>query len=74
MSSDRDWMVDAQCQYTDPEVFFPVENADMADTIDRATRICDRCPVQAQCHAYANKTRASYGIWGGRFRNRIGRI
>lgn len=30
-----------------------------------AKRICERCPVQSPCAAYAILNDVSYGLWGG---------
>jgi len=59
--ADRDWMTEAACTSTDPEIFFP----DGGVPSVAATRICGVCPVRRQCADYANATGVRYGIWGG---------
>jgi hypothetical protein len=55
-----DWTLLADCQYTDPEVFFPEPGGDTV----AARRVCAGCPVRAQCLAYAAEN-GEHGIWGG---------
>src|SRR5262245_539240 len=31
----------------------------------RAREVCEQCPVQPYCAAYALRSREQYGIWGG---------
>jgi WhiB family redox-sensing transcriptional regulator len=45
--------------------FYPEIGASTTQ-IDRAKRVCSRCPVQAACLAYALATREPHGIWGGK--------
>ena len=58
-----EWVAQANCATTDPEVFWP-EVAD-AKSIKRAQKICLACPVVAECLAYAVDTNQTQGIWGG---------
>jgi WhiB family redox-sensing transcriptional regulator len=37
----------------------------MAAETARAKAVCARCPVAADCLAYAEKTHVQFGIWGG---------
>lgn len=55
------WMAQAACQYTDPEVFYPLPGASLFP----ARRICHQCPVLGQCLQWALLTGESYGILGG---------
>jgi len=55
------WMATASCQYTDPEVFFPIPGKSLLP----ARRICHRCPVVAQCLRWALATGEPYGVLGG---------
>ena len=32
----------------------------------QALAVCDRCPVQVECLAYAITTRQHHGVWGGK--------
>ncbi|HEY1179349.1 MAG TPA: WhiB family transcriptional regulator [Phytomonospora sp.] len=54
-------MRDALCAQVDTEIFFPEKGGQTKP----AMRICQRCPVAAECldHALANNER--FGIWGG---------
>ena len=55
------WMADALCAQTDPEAFFPEKGG----ATKPAKKLCDACPVRAQCLAYALKNGETEGIWGG---------
>ena len=62
-----DWMDDASCRGSDPELFFPEGD----DTFSRArTRtaklICRQCPVSLACLEWAIDSGQEAGIWGGR--------
>lgn len=57
-----EWMVDALCAQTDPEVFFP----DVGEPNRNAKRVCMACPVRAQCLRYAINHGMNYGVWGGK--------
>lgn len=63
-----DWMADALCAQTDPQLFHPEGvGAGYGD----AKRICAGCPVQAECGDYAQAVEGDvshshrYGLWGG---------
>lgn len=63
-----EWMHDALCAQTDPEIFFP----DKGGSTREAKGVCARCPVAAECLDYAlSDEQTSYtspfyfGIWGG---------
>lgn len=56
---------DLPCRREDPELFFPVgAGAPAARQIEAAKAVCRRCPVTAQCLAYALDGQ-DYGVWGG---------
>jgi WhiB family redox-sensing transcriptional regulator len=56
------WRARAACGASDPELFFP----DRAGTdIRTAQAICAGCPVQAECHEFADATNQVHGIWAG---------
>lgn len=68
-----DWMEYAACRGEDTELFFPWSVGNVGLTSHSAERIrregpakaiCSRCPVSAQCLAFAIRT-GSVGIWGG---------
>ncbi|MCI0386195.1 WhiB family transcriptional regulator [Streptomyces sp. CNQ085] len=66
----RDWMDHAACRDVDPELFFPDTGGPNKNT-EIALSYCARCPVLADCRAYADHMesqrgdRYSSGIWGG---------
>ena len=56
----------AACRGLDPDVMFPVGNGKQAQiAIDRAKRVCARCPVLDQCREWALATSEEFGVWGG---------
>lgn len=55
------WVQQALCAESDPEAFFPEKGGSTMP----AKAVCSRCDVQAECLAYALRTRQSQGIWGG---------
>jgi WhiB family redox-sensing transcriptional regulator len=56
-----DWQSRALCAQVDPELWFP----EAGNTSVYAKRICQRCPVQAECLAAALERHEQHGIWGG---------
>lgn len=60
--SAEDWVKDALCAQTDPDMFFPEPGRVAAD----AKQICAACDVREQCLAYALEHREREGIWGGK--------
>lgn len=56
-----DWMQDALCAETDPEIFFPEKGQSSRE----AKLICGQCDVRAQCLDYALEDRDLLGVWGG---------
>lgn len=58
-----DWVENAACYGIGWEIFFP-ERPDAKRYIAKAKKICDKCPVAAQCLEYAIETN-SPGIWAG---------
>ena len=61
-----DWRHSASCRGHDPELFFPVGNSGPAlAQIAEAKEVCHRCPVAAQCLAWALDSGQDYGVWGG---------
>jgi WhiB family redox-sensing transcriptional regulator len=47
------------------DLFFP--EPDDTETIEKAIRVCRRCPVRQECLSYARRTGTEYGVWGGVF-------
>jgi WhiB family redox-sensing transcriptional regulator len=64
----RDWRDRAACLDEDPELFFPIGSTGPAlAQIEEAKAVCARCPVLAECRAWAldNPTLAGFGVFGG---------
>ena len=66
------WQVDALCAQVDPELWFPDGSAPhSSQPTQDAIAMCHRCPVIADCRAFAMAAEASkhwknrYGIYGG---------
>ncbi len=65
-----DWMADALCAQTDPDLFHQDTGADYRT----AKRICNNCPVQQQCEAHTDRLDADdagygkHGLWASRTR------
>jgi WhiB family transcriptional regulator, redox-sensing transcriptional regulator len=55
------WQGAALCAETDPEAFFP----EAGQPARAAKRVCDACPVRAECLEYAVANGVMFGIWGG---------
>ncbi|OLT18159.1 transcription factor WhiB [Pseudonocardia sp. CNS-139] len=61
-----DWRLRAACRDEDPELFFPVSaTGPGARQIARAKAVCARCPVRAECLAYALDEGLAHGVFGG---------
>jgi WhiB family redox-sensing transcriptional regulator len=61
-----DWRYNAGCLEENPELFFPIGSTGPAlDQTRAAKAVCARCPVSAQCLAWALATKQEAGIWGG---------
>lgn len=61
-----DWRDDAACRHEDPELFFPVGTTGPAITqVKAAKTVCNRCPVQEVCLAWALGSGQQAGVWGG---------
>ncbi len=60
-ATDEDWRDRALCAQTDPEAFFPEKGGSTRE----AKKICQRCPVRAECLEYALAHDERFGIWGG---------
>jgi WhiB family redox-sensing transcriptional regulator len=61
-----DWRHDAACRDEDPELFFPVGTSGPAmSQLGQAKAVCSRCPVAADCLAWALVTGQDAGVWGG---------
>lgn len=58
-----DWVRQAACRDSDPDLFFPRIGASRAYRV--AVAICDTCPVRQACLDYAVANRIRFGVWGG---------
>ena len=56
-----EWMDDALCATTDPDVFNPVKGGPSV----YARAVCGRCAVAVQCLEYALEIGPVQGIWAG---------
>ena len=67
MDIDRtDWLDEAACLHTDPELVFPDGTTGSAlGQVDAAKRICQTCPVRRPCLAWALGHGVASGVWGG---------
>jgi WhiB family transcriptional regulator, redox-sensing transcriptional regulator len=63
------WRFDAACRGADPSLFFAPNyfetRQEKAGREAVAKVLCDRCPVRADCLAFALEIREPHGIWGG---------
>lgn len=63
------WREHAACRNIGREavIFFPEDTGRYAiHAMSEAIRMCNTCPVQMECLAYAIATREEHGIWGGK--------
>lgn len=68
-----EWVEDAICASTDPEIFHPEKGGSTA----AAKIICSRCTVRAECLQYALDADERFGTWGMRSereRRRLGKL
>jgi WhiB family redox-sensing transcriptional regulator len=56
-----EWTYAAECQWTDPEIFFPEKGG----TTHAAKKVCGGCTVRAECLAFALERNERHGIYGG---------
>jgi len=61
-TDDGSWYESAACQGMDTALFFPSTGHLVPPEVKAA---CARCPVQAECLAYAIETHQAFGVWGG---------
>jgi WhiB family redox-sensing transcriptional regulator len=60
------WRAGAACRDADPDLFFPVGTTGLSlREIIVAKRVCQACPVQTQCLAWALDHGITDGVWGG---------
>lgn len=63
------WQAQAACRGVSSTFFYPVKGG--YHDARRAMALCRKCPVQAECLAYALAQDEQYGIWGGRVFQRV---
>jgi WhiB family redox-sensing transcriptional regulator len=62
----KQWMENAACRDTDPDMFFPVGTTGASlEQISRATAICSICAAADACLNFALQTNQEFGVWGG---------
>jgi len=60
------WRDHAACLEENPELFFPIGNADPAfHQIEQAKVVCRHCEVAQTCLSWAIDSRQDAGVWGG---------
>lgn len=57
----RAWTLRAACRDTPTAMFYPERGED----IRAAKRVCQTCPVTAECLEYAMANGERFGVWGG---------
>lgn len=76
---ETDWMLLAACRGTEPLMWFPDDYHNTCETqegrgnadpfrrrlLAAARSVCQACPVQPDCLAYALRYKEPWGIWGG---------
>lgn len=65
---DQEWRERAGCREEEPETFFPLGNPTSRGYRAQeaaALAICRRCPVVADCLAWAIRTEQRHGVSGG---------
>ena len=61
-----DWRGNAACRDADPDLFFPIGTTGPAlRQVQEALRICQTCPIQVRCLAWALEQGVTDGVWGG---------
>jgi WhiB family redox-sensing transcriptional regulator len=60
-SQTPEWMYRGKCRGMDPARFFPSNSVG----VEVAQRVCEDCPVAAECLDYALEHQIENGIWGG---------
>jgi WhiB family redox-sensing transcriptional regulator len=63
-----EWQLLGVCRDADPRLFFHPEGERGPARRNRdveAKRLCEACPVMADCREHALAVREPYGVWGG---------
>ena len=53
------------CMVSDPEAWFVTTTQGRSREVVNVKRLCESCPVQKECLAYAVANPELQGIWGG---------
>ena len=67
-ASDATWQAAARCRAVATDMFFPQRTRTWGERIrleQAAKKICERCPVLAECRSYALEHEERFGVWGG---------
>ena len=59
-----EWIADAPCSQTAPELFFP-EPHESGANVALAKQVCAACPVRQECLEWALDRGEKFGIYGG---------
>lgn len=68
--TDESWRGSASCSQVDPSLWFP----EKGDHGNEARRVCQTCPVFAECEEYAVVTVQRHGIWAGKNEHELRQI
>lgn len=61
-----EWREKAACRDIHTNFFFPhIGSRKGRKESERAKKICAECPVQKECHEFAEGQHEEYGVWGG---------
>lgn len=59
----HDWLTDAICAQTDPELFFSPDPQEL----QAAMNLCGTCPVIKQCADLRKQESHRFGVWAGEY-------
>jgi WhiB family redox-sensing transcriptional regulator len=68
------WTQDALCAEVGGDAWFPERSSAQSSDLRDARALCGRCPVAAECLAYALRNREQFGVWGGKTPNQRSRM
>lgn len=63
------WQTRGECRKEDPELFFMTDPG----SIREAKKVCNKCPVRAECLDFATENKEKFGVWGGMTTSERGR-
>lgn len=64
MIPNLDWLANAACAGMDSRAFF-ANGCHARAQVHAAQKVCNACPVQAECRNWAIQTGERNGVWGG---------